>query len=78
MARIAAIVSGGIAIAAGAFVLVLFLVKIVWAWTIPDLFPGAVEEGLIAGQISWYTAFKVAIFAGVLFGMGRASTNGGS
>ena len=60
-----------IAIVPGALVvmvLVLFLVKLLWAWTIPDLFPGAVEQGLIAETISWYAAFKVAIFFAVLAG----------
>ncbi len=55
----------------GVFVLALFLVKILWTWVIPDLFPGAVEQGLIAKSISWYTAFKVAIFTAVLAGIIR-------
>ena len=37
-----------------------------WAWTIPDLFPGAVEQGLVAKEISWYTSLKVAIFVAAL------------
>jgi len=49
--------------------LALFLIKILWAWTIPDLFPGAVEQGLIAGSISWLTAFKLALFIAVLAGV---------
>lgn len=44
----------------------LFLVKLIWAWLIPDLFPGAVKLGLVAAQITWYAAFKVAIFMAVL------------
>jgi len=55
----------------GVFILSLLLVKLLWAWTIPDLFPGAVKEGLIAKTISWYTSFKVAIFVAVLFGLGK-------
>ena len=51
----------------------LFLIKLVWAWTIPDLFPGAVKQGLIARDISWYTAFKVAVVIGVLSGIARGS-----
>ena len=55
----------------------LFLLKILWAWTIPDLFPGAVDQGLIAREISWLSAFKVAIFISVLAGIagGRKSKN---
>ncbi len=73
-AWLVAIVPGVAALVAGVFVLVLLLVKLLWAWTIPDLFPGAVEQGLVAGSISWYTSFKVAIFVAVLAGItGRKS-----
>jgi len=61
-----AIVPGFLGILVVVCVLVLFLVKFLWAWTVPDLFPGAVEQGLIAKSISWLTALKVAIFVGVL------------
>ena len=47
----------------------LFLVKILWAWTIPDLSQGAVEQGLIAEEISWHTSFVVAIFVSALAGV---------
>jgi len=47
-------------------VVVLLLVKLLWAWTIPDLFPGAVQQGLVAGSIGWLTSLKVAIFAAIL------------
>ncbi len=36
-----------LALFAGILVLALLLIKVLWAWTIPDLFPGAVEQGLI-------------------------------
>ena len=72
-AGIAAIVTGGLAVVCVAFVVVLFLVKLLWAWTVPDLFPGAVEQGLVAGSISWLTAVKVAIFVAVIGGI----ANGG-
>lgn len=51
------------------FVLVLLLIKLLWPWTIPDLFPGAVDQGLIVREISWYTSFKLAIFIAVLAGV---------
>jgi len=70
-----AVIPAALAFAAVVVVLALFLVKWVWAWTIPDLFPGAVERGLVAGSISWFTAFKVAVFIGVLGGFSRASVN---
>ena len=60
---------GILALVAGVFVLVLLLIKLLWAWTIPDLFPGAVEQGLVAGSISWLTALKVARVVAVLAGL---------
>jgi hypothetical protein len=57
--------TGVLALFVGLFILFLLLIKVIWAWTIPDLFPGAVEQGLIAGSISWFTAFKLAIFVAV-------------
>ncbi len=67
-----AIVPGILALAVGGFVLALLLVKLLWAWTIPDLFPGAVEQGLIARSVSWFTALKIAIFVAVLAGLAGA------
>ena len=64
-----AIVPSVFALILGAFIIALFLVKILWAWTIPDLFPGAVEQGLVAKEISWYTSLKVAIFVAALAGI---------
>ena len=64
-----AIISGTLALIAVYVVIVLLLVKLLWAWTIPDIFPGAVSQGLIAGSISWYTAFKIAVFVAVLAGL---------
>ena len=52
-----------------------FIIKLLWAWTIPDLFPGAVEQGLVAAEISWLTSFKLAIFFGILTGASKGSSN---
>ena len=62
-------ITGVLALIAVYAVIVLLLVKLLWAWTIPDIFPGAVDQGLIAGSISWYTAFKIAVFVAVLAGL---------
>jgi hypothetical protein len=70
---IAVLAPGILALVVGVFVLTLLLVKVLWAWTIPDLFPGAVQQGLVAGTISWLTALKVAIFVAVLAGLSGAS-----
>ena len=64
-----AIIPGVMALVVIVFVVVILLVKFMWAWTIPDLFPGAVEQGLVAGTISWLTALKVALFVSILAGM---------
>ncbi len=70
------VIAGGIAgisvLTILVFIVALFLVKVLWAWTVPDLFPGAVEQGLVAATITWYTAFKVAIFLAVLAGIAGA------
>lgn len=65
----------GIAVACVAFVAALFLVKALWAWTVPDLFPGAVEQGLMVRSISWLAAVKVALCVALLSGLvgGRCS-----
>ena len=41
--KIAAMVAGSVAIVCTLFVVGLLLVKALWAWTVPDLFPGAVQ-----------------------------------
>ena len=69
IAIVPGVLAGLLALILGVFIVVLFLVKILWAWTIPDLFPGAVEQGLIAKEISWYTSLKVAIFVAALAGI---------
>ena len=51
------------------------VIKLLWAWTIPDLFPGAVEQGLVAAEISWLTSFKLAIFFAILTGASKGSSN---
>ena len=58
----------------GIVALSFFLIKLLWAWTIPDLFPGAVEQGLVAAEISWLTSFKLAVFFGLLTGAVKANS----
>lgn len=53
---------------------ILLIVKLLWAWTIPDLFPGAVATGLVAKRIGWLTALKLSLFLGIL--MGAAGVKG--
>jgi len=60
------IAAAGLTLFVTVLVVVLLVVKLLWAWTIPDLFPGAVSQGLVASQISWLTAFKLALLTAVL------------
>ena len=59
----------------GVVAIAFFIIKLLWAWTIPDLFPGAVEQGLVASEISWFTSFKLAIFFGILTGAAKGRNN---
>jgi hypothetical protein len=67
--KVVALIIAGVTVACVAFVVVLLVIKLLWAWTIPDLLPGAVEQGLVARSISWLTAAKVALFVAVLSGI---------
>ena len=62
------IIPGIIAIVAGVAAVMFFVIKLLWAWTIPDLFPGAVEQGLVAAEISWLTSLKLALFLAIAKG----------
>jgi hypothetical protein len=69
----AVIIPGLVVMILGVFMLALLLIKLVWPWTIPDLFPGAVNQGLIAREITWYTSFKLAVFVAVMAGIAGSS-----
>ena len=73
VSKVVGLIVAGVTVACVAFVVVLFLIKALWAWTIPDLFPGAVDQGLVAKSISWLTAAKVALFVAVLAGVGKGA-----
>ena len=68
-----AIIPGIAALIFGVVALMFFVIKLLWSWTIPDLFPGAVEQGLVATEISWFTSFKLALFLGILTSAVKAS-----
>ena len=69
-----AIIPGVIAIIIIVFIVALFIIKFLWGWIIPDIFPGAVAQGLVAGTIGWYTAFKIALVLALLSGIFKAGT----
>jgi hypothetical protein len=54
--------------AAIAFAISIVVFKFVWAWVVPDLFPGAVTQGLISANLSWLAALKLAVLVGVFSG----------
>ena len=66
--KLFAIIPGIIALVVGFIAIAFFIIKLLWAWTIPELFPGAVQQGLVAAEISWFTSFKLALFFGILSG----------
>lgn len=51
------------------FVVSMIVLKFVWAWVVPDLFPGAVDQGLISANLTWLTSLKLAVLVGVLGGV---------
>ncbi len=51
-----------------AFAISIVVFKFVWAWVVPDLFPGAVAQGLISANLSWLAALKLAVLVGVFSG----------
>jgi hypothetical protein len=53
-----------------AFVIAVVFFKFVWAWVVPDLFPGAVAQGLISADLTWLAAVKLAVLVSVLSGFG--------
>ncbi|MCK5052999.1 MAG: hypothetical protein KAR65_01895 [Anaerolineales bacterium] len=57
------------------FVVSLVVFKVVWAWVVPDLFPGAVAQGLIVANLTWLTAVKLAVLVGVMGGFSPALTD---
>ena len=51
------------------FVIMVVVLKFVWAWVVPDLFPGAVAQGLINADLTWLSAVKFAVLVAVLTGV---------
>lgn len=44
------------------FLIGIVLVKLFWNWTMPCIFPKAVDGNLIAESISWWSAAKLSVF----------------
>lgn len=54
----------------GTVVIVLF-----WQWVIPDIFPGAVSQGLLPASLTFLQAFKLSLFLGILGLKGSSSSS---
>jgi len=57
------------------FVISMVVFKFVWAWVVPDVFPGAVTQGLINADLTWLAALKLAVLVAVLGGSYPAFTD---
>ena len=64
--ELTAIFCGFIISMATMVVVMAFLLKLLWAWVVPELFPGAVVQGLVVPALSWSLAFKLVVFIMVL------------
>lgn len=42
------------------------MLKLLWAWVIPGLLPGAVAQGLVVAALPWPAAFKLTVLVMVL------------
>ena len=51
------------------FVITVVVLKFVGAWVVPDLFPGAVAQGLIIADLTWLTSLKLAVLVLALSGL---------
>ena len=53
----------------GLFIVSLLVFRFVWGWVMPDVLPGAVDQGLVAESLSWGVSAKLALPVAVLGGM---------
>lgn len=60
------VILAGIVMAVLRICLLVFAVKLIWKWIVPELFPGLVTQGKVAGDISYKTAVKVIVGLAIL------------
>ena len=58
----------------GVILFVAVLVTIVWGWVIPDVFSGAVEQGILPASITWFQAVKLSIMLSI-FGLTKSRSS---
>lgn len=56
-------------------VVVAFLITWVWSWVIPDVFAGAVQQGILPASITWFQALKLSVLLSVFGLSGRSSSS---
>ncbi len=56
-------------IATGFIVFGGFLIMLAWAWVVPDVFAGLVDEGLLFARLTFWQAVKLNIFVSVMLGL---------
>lgn len=73
---------GGLLIALGAMALVAFvaliggtIVYLIWPVAIPAVFPGLVESGTIAGEISWWVSVCFTWLCSILIKSSQTNNN---
>ena len=64
--KLTAIFCGFIISMATMLIMMATLLKLLWVWIMPELFPGAVAQGLVVPALSWSLAFKLVVFVMVL------------
>jgi hypothetical protein len=43
-----------------------FFITLVWPWVVPDVFAGAVQQGILPGSLTFWQAVKLMILFAVL------------
>jgi len=70
--RVPPVISGLVFVGALVFV-VLMAIQGYWEWLVPSLFPGAVEQGLVARTIPWRSGLAILLVLVLLAGLFRIS-----
>jgi len=68
-------VVGGLILFALIMILFTALIRWLWGWVVPDLFPNAVASGTLTGTLSWWTAFKVFIALVIITSLFKGSSS---
>ena len=53
----------------GLYLVSLLAFRFLWGWVVPDVLPGAVDDGLIAGALGWGASAKLAVPVALVGGM---------